>query len=692
MRSPSRDTYSFSWLLVGTACLVLSSLASVPGWAQDSLGVTMTATVRTEGDGSFDVTYVIRAANLGSSELSALQIEGDLRNVFSQAAFEVVSATSGQGTVREDYDGREARSLLSGTEALGAGAAIDVILVVRVTVGSDRLTCANSVVGTARTADGTLVTDVSEQGTNPDPDQDADPSNNNAPTVVVLDPRPVVGLAKASVSALIEDDEYSVTYTFVVRNLGQVTLNAVCVEDNLLLAFPEPALVRVSELASSDFDVNPSYDGADDVRLLSGTDVLLPNRQGTILLSLSVLRNGGGAWFQNRAVARATGPSGTTAEDASQEGANPDPDGDADPTQNDVPTGTLLARVSTSGSLDTTIQAVPTPLEATVSSMVLDGSIQIDSFSARLNARLTDTIFDLLTLSASGTLGTCQLTSSLIFNPTTLSFVSWQTSGSVSVFGARLTDTVYIASTPESSYDLLRATGEVEPFAFDVSAKFGVCPFGFWEASLCADWAWDLCATPLQACLSFDETGFLSFDASATEIPILQTVFGEAALLDVTVEFTATAKTLTTTLRYEPRWFVCPDFRLLGGIDLGGEGGVAGISIYGLEVECPIGDLIFRMADSFDDSKNATITGESDFFELFEIEGPFPSCCGTPGEMTGAVYFERSPTPSGALFGVGLLSGSVEFRVASQVAVTLSAEFTPVAPHWLLSARVRVSW
>lgn len=694
MQTPGSGAHRLGRFLFASLLLALPFSASIHAQTHASLGVAMEASVETQGDGSFTLTYAIHTMNLGTSDLHEVRLEDDLASAFSEAsAFEVVSVASERGTVRADYDGREIRSPLSGADNLAVGEAIDVTLVVRVMVGEKPITFANSALGTALASDGSLVTDVSEQGVDPDPDKDADPSNNDAPTVVVLDPRPVIGLAKAASVARLEDDEFSVTYTFAVRNLGQVSLNVVDVQDSLVLASPEPAVIHVSALSSTDLDVNSRYDGANDVRLLSGTDVLPPGEQGTLLLSLVVSPNGGSAWFQNRAMARGNGPTGATAMDSSQEGTEPDPDGDGDPTQHEAPTGVLLAKVSTSGLFETTVRIVDAPLAVDVTSIVFDSSLQIDDFSARLNARLTDTSFDLLTLSASGTLGTSQLSSSLVLNPTTVSFVSWQTSGSLYVLGARLTDTVYIASSQPSSYTLLRATGETGVFAWDASAKFGICPLAFWEASFCADWAWDLCATPLQACLGFDDqTGFESFTLTATGIPILENVLGGAGLLDVAIEFTPTEKVLTPTLRFEPQWFVCPEFRVFGEIDFSGSGGVGGISIYGLKVECPIGDLIFRVADSLDDSRNASITGRADFFELFEIEGAFPSCCASPGKLKVSAYFERPPAPSGALFGIGLLAGSVDFRVANHLAAYLSTEFTPVAPHWLFLVRVRISW
>lgn len=538
-------------LLLVSACLALLFSTSILGEASASLGVAKEARVETHGDGSFTVTYLIHAVNLGTLDLHEVRLEDDLASAFSGAwALEVVSVTSQRGTIRADYDGREIRSLLSGADRLAVGEAIDVTLAVRVTVGEDPLTCANSALGTALAPDGSLVADVSEQGTDPDPDQDTDPSNNDTPTVVVLDPRPV----------------------------------------------------------------------------------------------------------------------------------------------------TSLANVSMHGSFETSIQVADAPLVVDVASIVFDSFVQLDSFSARCYARLTDTNYDLLMLSASGLLGTSQLSSSLVFNPTTASFVSAQATGTLDILGIHLTDTVYITSPQSSSYTLLRASGDAGPFTFDASATFGVCPFTFSEASIYATWEWQACSstplTPLRTSVTFDDqTGFGSFTASVAGIPILEDMLGDAGLLDVTIEFTPTEKVVTPTLRFQPDWLVCPEVRVFGEIILSsGSIGIEGISIYGIRAELPIGDFVFRFADSFVDSRNSSMTGKAAFFELVAIEGPLPSCCASPGRLKLTAYFEPPPAPSGGLFGIGLLAGSVDFRVTNNVSAYFSTEVTPVAPYLHLLARLRVNW
>ncbi|MCX6091858.1 MAG: hypothetical protein NTX23_03175 [Candidatus Bipolaricaulota bacterium] len=56
------------------------------------------------------------------------------------------------------------------------------------------------------------------------------------------------------------------------------------------------------------------------------------------------------------------------------------------------------------------------------------------------------------------------------------------------------------------------------------------------------------------------------------------------------------------------------------------------------------------------------------------------------------MYFERSPAPSGGLFGVGLLEGLAEFQISPNVAAAFTVEFRPTSPCWTLTVRLRALW
>ncbi|MBK6996772.1 MAG: hypothetical protein IPH31_18280 [Lewinellaceae bacterium] len=87
--------------------------------------------------------------------------------------------------------------------------------------------------------DGTVVTDVSVDGADPDgTDGDNNPDEESG-TPVSIDPNPVLGLAKRNVKTeLLADGSANVTFEFNLENFGNVNLNNLTLTDNLALTFP----------------------------------------------------------------------------------------------------------------------------------------------------------------------------------------------------------------------------------------------------------------------------------------------------------------------------------------------------------------------------------------------------------------------------------------------------------------------
>ncbi len=179
------------------ACLVFLALASgaqpvsVPGLAE-------AATVSAERDGSFRLTLSFRVVNGGSSEIGNLVVEDDLSSAFSGASYHVLSLESKTAAVRSDYDGRQVVALLAGSDRLSSGQELEITLVLRVALQGGRGTFTNNAIVRGTDPAGTLVSDRSQDGREPDPDLDGDPTHDNAPTVVEMVAVPRVGAAMAS--------------------------------------------------------------------------------------------------------------------------------------------------------------------------------------------------------------------------------------------------------------------------------------------------------------------------------------------------------------------------------------------------------------------------------------------------------------------------------------------------------------
>jgi LPXTG-site transpeptidase (sortase) family protein len=174
--------------------------------------------------------------------------------------------------------------------------------------------------------------------------------NDRDEITISLEASPLLGIAKRVIEGPSETSPgtWEVTFSFVVRNFGNVTLKNIQVTDDLTNTFVTPPSVitpttfTILSVTSTDFTENwpAGYNGNSDINLLMGvgTDILEPGESGTITLKIEVIPSYGGP-FLNTAVARGNPPSGDPVSDVSQDGIDPDPDPkDGDPTNNNDPT------------------------------------------------------------------------------------------------------------------------------------------------------------------------------------------------------------------------------------------------------------------------------------------------------------------------------------------------------------------
>ncbi len=144
--------------------------------------------------GVWAISYEILVHNYGNVSLTNLQVTDDLAAAFSgmNAIGEVnefsvitLSSSSGFSLNWPGYDGDTDINLLAGSDSLNAGASGTIQLVVQVTPVLAG-TYNNSAEGSANSPDLTVVTDASHNGSNPDPDGDKTPGDDNDPTPVTF--------------------------------------------------------------------------------------------------------------------------------------------------------------------------------------------------------------------------------------------------------------------------------------------------------------------------------------------------------------------------------------------------------------------------------------------------------------------------------------------------------------------------
>jgi hypothetical protein len=316
------------------------------------------------GDGSFTVAYLLIVENFGRSSVQNLEIFDDFATQF--AAISPSGFTAADGTLAADpgWDGTAGSNILAAGQALGAGATGTVEIAVTVVPGADFGPHENSATFEGTTPSGTPLTDTSTSGTDPDPDGNGVP-DEDTPTPVSFDEDPSIGVAKAVTGgpASNGDGSFDLVYTLVVENLGDVDLAGLQVSDDLATTFGAAFSWSVVDVASAEFSVNAGFDGDADSALLAGTDTLGVGTTGSIDVTVRVTPGAVLGPYENTATASGTSRAGTTVADVSQDGVDPDPDGNGDPADNDDPTsvtfpglggvsGTVWADRDADGTLD----------------------------------------------------------------------------------------------------------------------------------------------------------------------------------------------------------------------------------------------------------------------------------------------------------------------------------------------------
>ncbi len=159
------------------------------GVEQPSVGVTkqLAGTVN-EGGGVFLLTFEVGLFNLGNVPLTNVNATADFATAFADAAgFEVVGVTSPDFTPNPTFDGGADILLLAAGNGLGVGESGVISVQVRVSTGGypGPYTCSS--LGSGTSPAGMEVTDVSQDGTDPDSNGNGDPTDDNTPTIFTLD-------------------------------------------------------------------------------------------------------------------------------------------------------------------------------------------------------------------------------------------------------------------------------------------------------------------------------------------------------------------------------------------------------------------------------------------------------------------------------------------------------------------------
>jgi LPXTG-site transpeptidase (sortase) family protein len=138
--------------------------------------------------GTWDVTYEFLVRNYGTVPLNRVQVVDSLAATFPlPARFTVQSLTSSDFTVNwPGFDGSIHTNLLTGNDSLAVGGSGKITLVVRVVPTSEKYN--NTATVTGEDTYSNIAVDISDDGSNPDGDENGDPSNDRDPTPVDFGP------------------------------------------------------------------------------------------------------------------------------------------------------------------------------------------------------------------------------------------------------------------------------------------------------------------------------------------------------------------------------------------------------------------------------------------------------------------------------------------------------------------------
>jgi len=278
------------------------------------IGIAKAATsIVNLGDGRHSVTFDFAVTNLGSVSLKNVQVVDNLNASFAGRPLSgLVVTTSTNLTANPAYNGISNTNLLIGTNTFAVGEGGRITLTVIVMPGAT-LSYSNQALASATDISGTITdTDLSDNGTEPDPNHDGDPSSagEDDPTPVLFIENPGIGVTKSLASSVKNlDGTFTLTYSILVENMGDVNLSNVQVADSLAPTFPAPATFTVNSFTSSQFLMNGAYNGNTVTNLLAPSQTLAVGAQGTINLTVTVTKNGGlTVNFTNQATGSAVSP------------------------------------------------------------------------------------------------------------------------------------------------------------------------------------------------------------------------------------------------------------------------------------------------------------------------------------------------------------------------------------------------
>jgi uncharacterized repeat protein (TIGR01451 family)/gliding motility-associated-like protein len=295
-----------------------------------------------QADGSYNVAFRAIIKNCGNLTLSNIQLCDTLVNTFPapvQATIvqaPIISAGS-QLIANTNYDGAGNSCLLANGSVIAPNRIDTVKWVVNVKLNGNRGPFRNSVIVSGKTPSGVTISDVSNDGLNPNPE-------GSTPTVINFNslPEALIGISKeADEPTKVGERTYDVTFRFKVKNYGRTDFTGVQVQDNLAVTFGDSVRIdSVHVTADAGFTIDSNYTGRGNLinLLVDSLSTLPKNTTRNITLFTRVTLTEGTDGFANQALAIGKYPNNKSVDDLSTNGPDPDPDNNGNPKDNSIAT------------------------------------------------------------------------------------------------------------------------------------------------------------------------------------------------------------------------------------------------------------------------------------------------------------------------------------------------------------------
>ncbi|MEM1238564.1 MAG: hypothetical protein AAGI45_01865 [Cyanobacteria bacterium P01_H01_bin.26] len=324
----------------------------------------------TQPDGDFEVVYETTVENLGGVTLTNVRLVEDLDPTYGEGSFTIISpptftarGVAGEVTLAANaaFDGDAPNGTPGDTEILAANQTLQIgesstfRFTVEVDSASPTLgpvpgTFENQIEAIGTSPTGAPVNDLSNDGTEPDPNpgdgQPGNGPNEDTPTPVTLPPvpAPAIGVSKRVVSASTQaDGDFEVVYETTVENLGDVVLTNVQLTEDLDPTYGEGSFTilvpptftarglagEVTLAVNAGFDADAPNGTPGDTNILAAGQTLQVGENSTFQFTVEIDNDSPTlgpipGTFENQIEAVGTPPTGAPVSDLSDDGTEQD--------------------------------------------------------------------------------------------------------------------------------------------------------------------------------------------------------------------------------------------------------------------------------------------------------------------------------------------------------------------------------